>query len=54
MIMSAQPQVDTFRPVFQPKSERKINENAKYSFGRKRKWPKPSKLIFCAENENKK
>jgi len=29
------------------------NENAKYSFFRNRKWPKPSNLIiFGAENEN--
>jgi len=29
------------------------NENAKYSFVRKRKWPKPSNLvIFGDENEN--
>jgi len=29
------------------------NENAKYSFVRNRKWPKPSNLvIFGAENEN--
>jgi len=29
------------------------NENDKYIFGRKRKWPKPSKIvIFGAENEN--
>jgi len=29
------------------------NENEKYSFGRKRKWPKPPNLIiFGAENEN--
>ena len=29
------------------------NENTKYSFVRKRKWPKPSNLvIFGAENEN--
>jgi len=33
--------------------KRKKNENDKYIFGRKRKWPKPSKIaIFGAENEN--
>jgi len=29
------------------------NENTKYSFVQKRKWPKPSNIvIFGAENEN--
>jgi len=32
--------------------KRKKNENEKYTFGRKRKWLKPSKIvIFGAENE---
>ena len=36
---------------FRPKTKK--NENDKYIFGRKRKWPKPSKIvIFGAENEN--
>ena len=38
--------------AFSAKNEK--NENDKYIFGRKRKWPKPSKIvIFGAENENK-
>jgi len=33
--------------------KRKENETEKYTFGRKRKWPKPSQIvIFGAENEN--
>jgi len=37
--------------LFRPKTKK--NENEKFTFGRKRKWPKPSKIvIFGAENEN--
>ena len=39
--------------AFSAENENEKNENDKYIFGRKRKWPKPSKIvIFGAENEN--
>ena len=45
---------DNLRPKIGAFSaENKKNKNEKYTFGQKRKWPKPSKIvIFGAENEN--